>query len=135
MAAYNAPWQLGTATRNQDYRVQRRPSGMAVDSQNWVAAVQSSSARALGETSTAMQVAGGNTRAGIDGITDLASSQLRGSADITAASLVAGANVYSADRTAQAMIDREKAARPSALMQGLRFAGGIGLLGYGIATA
>ena len=125
-------WELATASRNQDYRVARRPVDLLGDSGNWVAAVQSASARSASQNVAATQTAGALARTGLEGTTALGAGQLAATADITQAGLAATSNAYASAVQADAAIKRETAARGPEWMQGIKLAGGLGLLAYGL---
>lgn len=134
----NASWDLGTARRSQDYRSigSRAGGGGGVsDSQNWVNAVVASSNRAAAQNTAATNAGATIGSTGLQGITGLGQQSLRSAADLGAAGLNAATSAYGAKTAADAAIKREKIARGSETLQGIKMAGGLGLLAYGIATA
>lgn len=134
MAAYNAPWQLGASQRNQDYRAQRKPVELVGGTLDWVRAVEASSSRAAQQNATATQVSGAMGRSGIEGTAMLGATALRTQGDVAATGINARSGAYSAKTQADALVEREKAARGDSTLEYLKLAGGLGLAGLGLAT-
>ncbi len=134
MAAYNAPWDLRTAGRSQDYRpVGSGGRGPAMpDSQNWVNAVVASSNRAAAQNTAATSAGATIGAAGIGAIAGLGKEALGSQAGLAAAGMNAAGSAYNHKTTADAAVKREKVARGSDTMGYLKLAGGLGLLAYGI---
>jgi len=126
---------LVSAGQRGDYRVQRKPVELVGGTQDWMEAVRASSSRATAQNTTAMQVSGAMGRTGLEGITTLGATSLRSEADLAAAGLNAVTQAYSAKTAADAAIERERVARGSEALQGLKLAGALGLGVLGLTTA
>ena len=128
----NSSWDLGSSRRGQDYRTGNRNSGMAVDSQNWVNAVVASSNRAASQNNAATNAGATIGSTGLQGITALGQQSLRSESDLMAVGANAVTSAYNAKTGADALVKREKAARGSSTLQGIKMAGGLGMLAYGM---
>lgn len=130
----NASWDLGTARRSQDYRSigGSRGGNTISDSQSWVNAVVASSNRAASQNTAATSAAGTLGGLGLQSQASLGGNALRASADLGSAGIAASSNLSQAKASADAMVKRERIARGSEAMQGIKMAGGLGLLAYGM---
>lgn len=127
---------LISAGKSRDYNVARRPIQLVGSTLDWLpAAVAASGAGSAEMNSTAMQVAGAMGRSGIEAQAMLGATALRGQSDLAATAMGASSSVFNAKTQADAMVEREKAARGSDTERYIKLAGGLGLMGLGLATA
>lgn len=134
MAAYNAPWQLGASTRGQDYRTQKRDIQLVGTTQDWAGIVAAGARGKADQNIAAMQVSGAMGRSGIEGTAMLGATALKAQSELGMTGINARTAAYDAKTEADALVEREKAARGPEWIQGAKFAGQIGLLGIGLAS-
>lgn len=134
MAAYNAPWQLGASQRNQDYRPQRKPVELVGTTQEWAGVVAAGARAKADQNIAAMQATSNIGGAGLRAMEGVIATGLRTQGDVAATGINARAAAYDAKTEADALVEREKAARGDSTLEYAKTIGGLAFAGWGLAT-